>query len=101
MNRRHSDQLGLDHKVISITVAMLTCYFVMERYAKRMQLSSNDFCRECKFAEEDDSGIHFLCQYLSLAKCSYGLFGLSDVVSCIDVWEYLCFSNFRAGFSAQ
>ena len=42
--------------------------------------SFNDFFRESKSAEEEETVIHFRCQCPSLARCRYRLFGYPSLV---------------------
>ena len=70
MDRRHTNQLlGLGYDVISTTVAVITCYCIVERHAERIRLAFTDFCRGCRSTEEEETVIHFLCQCPSLARC--------------------------------
>ena len=75
--------LGLSRDDISTTVVLtvLTGHYVMGRHAERMRLSFNDFCRGRKFAKEEKTVIHFLCQCPSLSRYRYRLFGSTFLVS--------------------
>ena len=45
----------------------------------------NDFCRECRFTEEEEVVIRFLCQCPSLERCKYSLFGSQTLVSLTEL----------------
>ena len=83
--RRTNQLLGLGRNVISITVAMLTRLCVMKTHVAIMQLLSNDFCRECRSLEEEETAIHFLCHCPSLARCRYKLFGCPILVNLTEL----------------
>ena len=51
--------------MISTAVAMITVHCAMGRYAERMRLFFNDFCRDFRGAAEKETVIHFfsLCAH--------------------------------------
>ena len=65
MDRKRTEQVFKLDRNVSIRVAIL-----MGRYAKRLQLSSNEYCQACGSA-----AFHFLCQCLFLVKYRFRLFG--------------------------
>ena len=72
--RRINELLVLSHNIISITLSMLTAHRVMSRHAEIMWLPFDDFCSGCRFAEGEETVIHFLCQCSCLARCKYRIF---------------------------
>ena len=83
--KRTNELLGLGRNTILITVAMLTCHFVMGRHAEEMRIPFNDCCLVCRPAEKEDTVINFLCQCPSLARCKYRLFGSPTLVSLTEL----------------
>ena len=59
----------------------------MERYAERMRLPFNDFCCGCRSTEEEETVIHSFCQYPSLARHGYRLFGSSFFGSLTELFS--------------
>ena len=62
--------------------------WLLVRHSESMQLPFNDFCCGCRSAEEEIV-IVFLCQWTSLSRCRYRLFGsptlFNDIVSFIKL----------------
>ena len=86
MDRRRTNQsLAAGRNLISTTVALLTGHCVLARRVERMRLPFNDFCRECKCTEEEETVIYFLCECLSLARCRYSLFVSLTLVSMMQL----------------
>ena len=86
MDRRRINQLlGLGRDVISTTVAVLTGHCIIERHAKRKRLAFNNFCRGSKFAEVEETVMHFLFQFPSLSRRRYSLFGSPFIVSLTEL----------------
>ena len=97
MDKRRTNQLlGLSRDVILTTVAVLTGHCVMRRHAERMRIAFNDFCRECRSTEKEETVVHFLYQCPSLARHKYRLFGSSFLVSLTELSSL----DIKAGFPA-
>ena len=98
---RTNQSLGLGRNIIS--VVMLTGHCVMDRYAERMSLPFNDFCRGCKFVEEEETFLRFLCQCPPYAICRYRLFGSSFLIRftellSIDIRDIALFIKLSVAF---
>ena len=70
-----------------------------------MRLLFNDFYGGSRCAEEETSVIYFICQWPSLARCRYRIFGSPFLVSltelpAIDIKDIASYIDDKADFPA-
>ena len=85
-------------------MAGLIAHCVMERHAERRKHPFNNIYRGCRFTEEEETVIHFLCQRPSLARQRYTVFGASFLarlteLSSSDIKDLVSYIQHSGWFS--
>ena len=86
--RRTKALLSLNRPDVALIVAVVTGHRLIGEYARRLRVSSNDFCRSCGYEEEEESVEHLLCKCPALSirrNSTLGSFFFDELGQLADV----------------